>query len=121
MNDVYKSIRSYTKEEAKALLLADDLGELQYLSVGAGMYSDDLLWAQDVCLSLAQHHAVFVRGNALLGLAHLARRFRTLDLKAVMPVVDAAKDDAEEYVRFQANDAWDDIQHYCLSQDTGPN
>lgn len=110
----YKAITNLTRDEVAIRLLKGDPRELQYVAVSVALFSDDLSWAQEVCVQLAEHPDPLVRGNALLGFGHIARRFGELNLDIIMPIVDRARHDPEEeeYVRFQANDAFDDIQHY---------
>ena len=112
----YVSIRDFAPTEVVTLIERDEPRELQYVSVGVGMYSDDPAWAQDVCMTLAHHRDPLVRGNALLGIAHIARRFGTINVAAIVPIIKAAQAESNEYVRFQANDAWDDIEHYVMSR-----
>ena len=112
-NHEYRSISALTREDVLKLLSRDDPRELQYVSISVAMFSDDLELAQDVCLRLAKHVDPLVRGNALLGFGHIARRFGTLNKDAIMPIVCAAQGASEEYVRYQANDALDDIEHYA--------
>jgi len=60
-------------------------------------------------MRLATHPDATVRGNAILGFGHLARRFRRLDRQTVEPLVTAALSDQSEFVRGQAEAASDDI------------
>lgn len=53
-----------------------------------------------------------MRGNALLGLAHIARIDVKLDEKVVMPLIRTGLEDDHEYVRGQAETAKDDIEWY---------
>jgi hypothetical protein len=53
-----------------------------------------------------------VRGNAVLGFGHLARRFRRLDEGVVRPIIENALLDADPYVRGQADAAADDVAHF---------
>jgi hypothetical protein len=53
-----------------------------------------------------------VRGNAILGFAHLARRFRRLDRAVVEPLVVTALSDPDPYVSGHALEATDDLRHF---------
>lgn len=63
-------------------------------------------------MDLTSHEHFNVRGNAILGLGHLARTCGHLDLAAVVPVISAALGDRHEYVRGHAADAAADLLHY---------
>ncbi|MCZ7571617.1 MAG: hypothetical protein M5U01_23965 [Ardenticatenaceae bacterium] len=80
--------------------------------LSAALYSDDPVWAMGICLRLARHSDAVVRGNAVLGLGHIARIHRQLDLELVRPVVVGALADDDEYVRGQAESAVDDIEFF---------
>ena len=51
-----------------------------------------------------------IRGNAVLGLGHIARIHRRLDESKVRPIIDAAIKDPSKYVRAHAYDAQGDME-----------
>jgi hypothetical protein len=53
-----------------------------------------------------------VRGNALLGFGHLARRFGRLDTHRVKRLVDTGLHDGSDYVREQARSAAEDLKTF---------
>lgn len=53
-----------------------------------------------------------LRGNAILGFGHLARRFGELDRALVEPLVAAGLRDPSGYVRSHAESAADDLSHF---------
>ena len=108
----YEPIPASTPAEVEAAIARGRPDELLYAVLSASLYSDELEWAQDVCLRLAAHPHFNVRGNALLGFGHLARRFGRLDEARVRPLLEAGMRDADEYVRGQAHDAADDAEHF---------
>ena len=108
----YESIEFHGEESAEAAIARDEPAELLYVPVAASLYSDDLEWAQRLCVRLARHPHFNVRGNAVLGFAHLARRFRRLDRTAVEPLVAAALLDPDPYVSGHAREAIDDLRHF---------
>ncbi len=57
-----------------------------------------------------------VRGNALAGFGHLARRFGRLDSRAIKRRVEIGLYDRNDYVRQQARSAAEDL-HTFLSWD----
>jgi len=97
--------------DAEATIQRNHPEELLHVPVAVSLYAPDLDWAQSVCAQLAAHPDPRVRGNAVLGFGHLARRFRCLDRNIVM-LIKAALHDPSQYVRGQAVTAADDIAHY---------
>jgi hypothetical protein len=108
----YRQPPDSTAEEAEAAIARDDPAELYVVPISISMYHEDLEWAQALCLKLSSHRDVTVRGNAVLGFGHLARRFRKLDEGVVRPIIENALLDAESYVRGQAYAAASDVTHF---------
>jgi hypothetical protein len=108
----YESIEFHGKASAEAAIARDDPSELLYVPVAASLYSPDWRWAQDLCARLAKHSDATVRGNAILGFGHLARRFPNLDRTVVAPLVRQALADSSPYVASQASNTIDDLQQY---------
>jgi hypothetical protein len=108
----YESIEFHGEPAAEAAILRDDPAELLYVPVAASLYSENMEWAQGVCLRLAAHPHFNVRGNAILGIAHLARRFGQLDRARVEPILRSAQLDPDPYVTGHAYDAIDDVRHF---------
>ena len=106
---VYRSIPTLTKEEIVGAIERADPAELHVAVLAAARGIDDVEWAQGICLSLKSHADPFVRGNAILGLGHLARIHRKLDRRIVEPAILAALSDPEQYVRGHADAAADDV------------
>ena len=97
-------------EQVAVLLDSDVAFDLAVVPISISLYSEDLSWAQDVCMRLASHLDERVRANAIVGFGHLARRFRSLDLMRVLPVVEGAFADISPVVRGCADDAAEDIE-----------
>jgi hypothetical protein len=93
-------------------LLRDEPDELTDLVVDVALEASDLEWAQLCCVQLSRHRNAVVRGNAVLGLGHLARRFGQLDPQRVRRVVDRALHDRSPFVREQADSAADDLETF---------
>jgi hypothetical protein len=53
-----------------------------------------------------------VRGNALAGFGHLARRFGMLDRRRVQRLIEIGLHAHHEYVRAQAESAADDVETF---------
>jgi hypothetical protein len=107
----YQEPIDFEKEEVEVLLHTDDPEKLLYVPIGVSMNSLDFEWAQSICIRLATHPHFNVRGNAILGFGHLARRFRRLD-EQVRPLVRAGLRDEDGYVRGQADTAAKDIKQF---------
>jgi len=90
----------------------DDPLELRDWIVELASESADRALAENCCAHLARHRNAVVRGNAMLGFGHLARRFGRLDVHRVKRLVDIALHDGSEYVRAQARSAADDLRTF---------
>jgi len=108
----YEPIPVLSRKEIEDTIRRNDPQELLYAVLSAALYSDDQEWAQDVCLCLALHPHMNVRGNAILGFGHIARVHHYLDRKRVQPIIEQALLDPDAYVRGHAEDAADDIAHF---------
>lgn len=105
----YEAIPQWTASEIDAIV-AQNRPEAVCLAVlSAALYADDALWAEALCLRLAQHPHETVRGNALLGFGHIARMHQHLTRTLIQPVIERAFQDASTYVRGQAENAADDV------------
>ena len=108
----YESIPEITKLEVEESIKRNDPEELLYTVLSVALYSEDLNWAESICLKLAKHPHFNVRGNAILGFGHLARIHGKLTEKNIKPIIEAALQDEDEYVRGQAWSASDDVEHF---------
>jgi hypothetical protein len=116
----YEDIPEFTRRDVEDIVSRGNPAELCYVAISVSMFSTDFDWAQSICLLLASHIDVTVRGNAVLSLGHLARRFGRLDLNVVGPVYQAAIHDPEDYVRSQAESGLDDIVHFLALDSNWP-
>ena len=95
-----------------AALQRDDPLELQLLILEVALESSEREWAEWACAQLAKHRNANVRGNALVGFGHLARRFGRLDANRVKPLIESALHAHNEHVREQAESAADDVNTF---------
>jgi hypothetical protein len=109
---IYQKVDEIRRLDVEAAIGRDQPDELLLIPIAVSLHSQDLDWAQAICIRLASHPHFNVRGNAVLGFGHLARRFRTLDVAVVKPLIEAGLVDADKYVRGQANAAADDVCHF---------
>jgi hypothetical protein len=80
--------------------------------LAVALHDEDLAWAEAFCERFTRHPDPGVRGSALLGFGHLARRFRELDAARVQPLLLAGLADPDSWVRGQCEAAADDIEFF---------
>ncbi len=97
------------RERVESALERDDPLELMDLVLEVALDFPEPLWAETCCAQLARHRNAQVRGNAVLGFGHLARRFGRLDPQRVHRLVEIALHDRSDYVRLQASSAAEDL------------
>jgi hypothetical protein len=108
----FQDLKQFTNDDAEAAIGRNDPGELPFVPVTIALASSDHAFAQEVCLRLAVHANSRVRGNAIMSLGHLARRFRLLNEPAVRPIIESALVDSDESVRMLAKSAADEIHQF---------
>jgi hypothetical protein len=94
------------------VLERDDPVELIDWIVEFAGESGDRELAENCCVRLARHRNAMVRGNALLGFGHLARRFGRLDANRVKRLVETGLHDGSDYTRQQARSAAEDLKTF---------
>jgi hypothetical protein len=95
---------------AEAAIARDDVAELRAVVLEIAHEAPDREWAQSCFIQLARHRDAEVRGNALLGFGHLARRFGQLDSQRVRRIVSIAFVDPSPSVRDAAHSAALDLR-----------
>lgn len=108
----FQDLEQFSISDVNAAIKRNDPRELQLVSVTVALSSNDRLFAEDVCLRLVSHTNNKVRGNAVMSLGHIARRFHSLTEHVVKPVIEAALSDTDEYVRTHAKAAADEIHQF---------
>ncbi len=109
----FQDLEQITTDDIVAALKRQDPQELSLVSITVALLSQDRLVAQDVCINLCDPaYDNNVRGNAVMSLGHLARRFRSLDEKTVKPIIESALRDEDAYVRIHAKAAADEIHQF---------
>jgi len=98
--------------KAEAALERDDPVELMDWILELASEGGDRALAENCCARLARHRNAMVRGNAMLGFGHLARRFGRLDAQRIKRLVDTALHDGSGYVREQARSAAEDLRTF---------
>ena len=104
----------WTEVDIEAALRRGDPQELLYVPIVVGMNAPDCdrKWAEGICFDLAAHPHFNVRGNAVLGLGHIARTCRALDIEMAVSIIGRALDDENEFVRSHAQSAAEDLKTY---------
>jgi hypothetical protein len=104
----------WDERDVEAVVARGDPAELLYVPIAVGMNADvfERSWAEEQCFSLAQHPHFNVRGNALLGLGHIARVCGALDTARAGRAISQGLRDPHEYVRGHAEDAAADLEMY---------
>lgn len=108
---LYEPIERVSREYAEQAATASP-DELLRAVLAVALHDDDLAWAEAFCERFARHPEPGVRGSALIGFGHLARRFRELDTTRVQPLIEAGLADLDPWVRAQSESAADDIEFF---------
>ena len=108
----YVEVRSYSTEEINAACKRNDPAELQVVVIGVALYHEDQKSAEKLCTRFSKSEHDELRGNAVLGFGHIARRFGTVEEVSARKIIESALKDQSEYVRGQAWAAADDITHF---------
>jgi hypothetical protein len=96
------------RKRVEAAIERDDAHELTDVVLEIALEAEEREWAQACCAQLARHRDANVRGNAVCGLGHLARRF------------ELALWDRSDYVRRQAKSAAEDLATFLQWEFEGP-
>lgn len=108
----FQDLDSFTERDVEEALRRNADDEISLVPITIALIASHHAYAQQVCLKLAADPRPLVRGNALAGLGHIARRFRTLDELPVTQVIESGLLDHDEYVRLSAKSAADEIHQF---------
>jgi hypothetical protein len=108
----YEELNGWSREMVERAITDDDPDALLRAVIAVSMYEKEWKYAQDVCVRLSNHRHFNVRGNAVLGFGHIARVHGNLDRALVMPIILAALNDQDGYVRGHAEDTKADTEHF---------
>jgi len=108
----FQDLETFTTEDVEAAIMRNDPDELPLVPITLAMLSSEPVSAAEVCARLAGHDDPAVRGNAVVALGHLVRRFRSLDERQFKPIIESALRDSQEYVRNSAKSAADEIHQF---------
>jgi hypothetical protein len=108
----YEPIGPLSHQNAEQAATSDDPELLLRSILAVALHEDDLVWAEAFCTRFARHSDPGVRGSALLGFAHLARRFRQLDAVSVQPLLESGLQDPDAWVRGQTESVAEDVEFF---------
>jgi len=109
---IYEDVPAMTREDVDSALRSGSADRMAIAILSIALHDRELEFAQSLCLRYcATKHSV-VRGVAILGIGHLARRFGRVDQTKVEPIVQWALVDSDPYIRGQAEAAAGDIDHF---------
>lgn len=108
----FQDLHSFTAADVEAAIRRNDRDELPLVPVTIALLAAASPAALDFCIRLARHDDPRVRGNAILAIGHLARRFRDLDERRVKPLLEAALRDPDATVRNHAKSAADEVYQF---------
>ena len=108
----FQDLEQFTNDDIEAAIRRNAPDELPLVPIVIALSSNDRVLAMTVCVRLAPHPDPAVRGNAVMSLGHLARRFGVLDELLVKPLIEQALLDKNEQVRCMAKSAADEIHQF---------
>ncbi len=97
-----------TREQAAADLGSNDSQKRIDALLSLALYDPDWRWVQDQVVRLFADPDRDVVATAILGLAHLARLHRQLDLDRVLPLLKVLE--ADPWFASRVSDTYDDIR-----------
>ncbi len=109
---VYQAIPEFSKVEMELIIAENDIEKLIFVPLFASLYFEDRDFAYEVCIKLASHPNINVRGCAIEGFEHIARIDGKLDKEIVKPLIEKALVDESEFVRIKADDTKDGLEHF---------
>ena len=108
MERIYKPLQNLSEDEIERILADDNIEELITLPLSVGQNYPKWKFAQDLCIKLSEYPDPRVRGNAILGLAYIARTKGKLEKYIVKPVIlRALREETES--KWRITDALEDI------------
>lgn len=106
----YQEIPKLPRDRLEPLLRSADARVVADALLSAALHDPELAWVQTECLRHLDHADLGVRASAVIGLGHLARLHRRLDLGVVLPRLEHLQGDPQ--LGGRVNDVMDDIQMF---------
>jgi hypothetical protein len=111
MTNMYEQPKYEGAQALRDAIRVNNADVLAKTIIAAALYEEDFDVAYGACVQLSSHPEEIVRGNAILGLGHLARLFGHLGEEGAI-IVKRGLVDASSYVRGQAYAAAGDLNHF---------
>ncbi|HVZ41330.1 MAG TPA: hypothetical protein VHI13_18770 [Candidatus Kapabacteria bacterium] len=92
---IYRPLDSVSRDEALAAAVSGKADLIIKAMLGIANFDADWKWAQDFCVSFANHSDPNVRMMVASALGDIARIHRRLDMDVVIPLVYAMFDDPD--------------------------
>lgn len=108
----YDPIEPVSRESAVRVANSNEPDSISRVIIAVALHGDERCWAEAFCEQFASHPNASVRGSALLGFGHLARRFRELDTQRIKPLLELGLSDPDKWVRAQTESAVDDAEFF---------
>src|SRR5262249_40216742 len=108
----YEPIGPMSHDDAERAAASADTEVILRAVLSVALHGEELAWAETYCERFARHPDPGIRGSALLGFAHLARRFREWDAARVQPLLQVGLADPDAWVRGQSESAADDTEFF---------
>lgn len=114
---IYKEPKQLDRDEILRIFSVGSNHEICDALLSVALYDEDWKWSQDQCLHFLNHSDPDVRCMAVIGLRHIVRIHRQLDLERVINSLKNCLQD--EKIAGEVQDSIDDIQ--WLKKDEIPN
>ena len=101
-------LTEYSDDEIMDKLYRGKIDELKELAIAVAEHHPNYLFAQDVCFFLLDNKNEEIRGNALLGLSYIARRFKQLDISKLTSLLSKYRFNSPKE-KGRVEDAFEDI------------
>jgi hypothetical protein len=108
----YEPIEHVLREADELAATATSPAVLMRVVLGVALHGNDPKWAETFCERFVGHSDPGVRGSAIIGFGHLARRFRKLDAVRVQPLIEAGLADPDAWVRGKSEVVARDIEYH---------
>ena len=115
----YETIPWLGRSAINAAIRENNVELLRIAALSAALNSGDGIWAEMICHKLISNSDGIVRGNAALGLGHIARVFGSLDRQKAVKALKQLCKDEDEFVRGQAEGGLEDVRGF-LKRDGTP-
>lgn len=100
------------REWALEQIKSDETDRIADALLSLAFYDEDWMFVENLCIEYSSHSDSKVRGIAILWFGHLARIHGQLHIEKVMPIINKALIDKDNFIRGHAYDAKDDINMF---------